>query len=179
MLLALLLIATAKGPPSHPAPSPAPPYSALVSPTESARYALVHGCLLARQKGVGLTQVPSHFIRLDKKTGAYRMMGAGRVELSQKNGSGCYMRVGLGDTDQLRVMVLGVLAAEGRVGKLFDSGPGSRDSSGSFRQETHCATLGGKTTIALISTSNDRKRPRLQLSLVDDSDGSCARIARP
>ena len=107
------------------------------------------------------------------------MTGAGRVELSERNGPGCYMRVQQGDPDKLRAMVLDLLAAEARVETLFDSGPGSRDSLGSFRQETHCAKVGGQTTAALISTSDHHKRPRLQLSLVNDSDGSCARIVRP
>ena len=179
MLLAVVLIAAAAAASPRPPPSPTPPYSALISPTESARYALEHGCLAARRAGVGLAQTPNYFIRLDKKTGAYRMTGAGRVELSEKNGPGCYMGVEQGDPDKLRAMVLEMLAAEGRVGTLFDSGPGSRDSQGSFRQETHCAKVGGKMTVALISTSDHRKRPRLQLSLVDDSDGSCANIAWP
>jgi len=178
MLLAALLVAAA-APTPRPPPSPTPPYSALVSPTESARYALDHGCLAARRAGVRLAQTPNHFLRLDKKTGGYRMTGAGRVELSDRTGPGCYLRVAQGDPEALRAMVLDLLAAEGPVGKLFDSGAGSRDSLGSFRQETHCAKVGGKTTVALISTSDHRKRPRLQLSLVDDSDGACGRIAWP
>jgi hypothetical protein len=177
MLLAVLHIASAQAAPPKPS-SPTPPYSALVSPTESARYALRHGCLAAARKGVGLAQVPNGFIR-PQGAGVYRMTGAGRVELSNANGPGCYLRVGQGDAVQLRAMVLELLGAEGRLSPLFDSGPGSRDSQGAFRQESYCVRVGGRSTVALLSTSDHRKRPPLQLSLVDDSDGSCARIAKP
>lgn len=169
LLTGLLLVAFAA---DAPAKSPTPPFSALTSPTESARYALTHGCVAAARAGGRLTDVPNGYLR-DNGRGVHRMTGAGRIVVTEKSGPGCYMQVGLGDAEALRAMALDVLAAQGPVRTIFDSGPGSRDSGGAFRQETHCVRIGDRDFAAVISTSSNRKRPPLQLSLFPNNDPDC------
>jgi hypothetical protein len=174
LIAAVLILALADTAPRS--KSPTPPYSALTSSTESARYALTHGCLAAARQGVKLADAPNHFIRLvDKKRGVYRMTGAGHIELSDTPPQvGCYTRVIHGKAEALRSMALELLAAEGPVRPVFDSGPGSRDSIGSFRQESHCVRIAGRPWAVLISTSEERRRPAMQLSLIPGDGKICA-----
>ena len=179
MLLAALLIAAAATAPTAP-PSPTPPYAALISPTESARYALVHGCLAATRAGGRLADSPNHFLVLiDKKRGIYRMAGAGRVTLSDSHlvGPGCYTSVEQGDAEALRAMVLELLAAEGPLRALTDSQTVSPDGKARFRQELLCVTIAGRPVTAFMSTTDARRRRALQLSLDDQPNTPCARDA--
>lgn len=179
MLAVLLMLAQAA--PAAPPKSPTPPFSALVSPTESARYALTHGCLAAVRRKAKLADTPNAFILLvDRKRGIYRMNGAGTVLMSDTPPQvGCYMRVMDGDPERLREMALSLLATEAPTPPLVDSGPGSRDSVGSFRQESHCVTIGGRRMAVLISTSSAPRRPKMQLSLVPNAGDACVGNARP
>lgn len=173
MLAGLLLTATIASA-DAPTVSPTPPYAALISPTESARYALRHGCVAAARGGVRMAQVPNHFLRLDLKRNVYLMTGAGRVEVSEPDGAGCYLKVGFGRAQALRAMALEILSQDGPVQTVSDSGPGSSDSGGPFRQELLCLTLGGRPVTALMSTSEDRKRSPLQLTLVTGPGKPCS-----
>lgn len=165
MLVATVLSLALAGAPKSPTPS----FSALVSPTESARYALMHGCIAAARRGGKLADVPNAFIRpVGGKPGLYRMNGAGQVYLSDApQQGGCYVRVGQGQPKDLRRMALDLLAAEKPTRPMFDSGEGGRDSQGPFRQESHCVVVGGREMAVLISTSDGGPgKAAMQLTLV-------------
>ena len=179
MLLAVLMATTieAGGPGT---PDPSPPYAALTSPTESARYALVHGCLAAARAGVRLAEVPNHFLLLiDKKRGIYRMSGAGHVTLSDSDIAhpGCYTSVEQGKAEALRALVLELLAAEGPLRPLTDGQTLTPDGKARVRQELLCVTIAGRPVTAFMSTTDARQRRALQLSLVDQPNTPCAKDA--
>jgi len=121
-----------------------------------------------------MAQIPNRFLRLDRKRNVYLMIGAGRVEISEPIGAGCSLKVGFGKAQELRAMALEMLSQDGPVQTVSDSGPGSRDSGGAFRQELLCLTLGGRPATALMSTSDDRKRFPLQLTLVAGPEKPCS-----
>lgn len=161
------------------AKSPTPPYSALTSPTESARYAFTHGCLATVREGVRLTDRPNHFIRLtDKKKGLYRMVGAGHVETGDRPGPVCYLSVKDGSGEKLRAMVLELLAAEAPVRTTHDATIVPPDSkTATFREERMCVQLGGRPVFALMTTGENHRRRKLQLTLAADPLAAAACLA--
>lgn len=152
--------------------TPAPPPSALISPVESARYALTHGCLAAARQRTKLANVRNPFIvEVDKARGLYMMRGAGQVVMSDSPPQvGCYVRVGQGDPAALRRMTLDLLAAEGPTRPFQDSGPGSYNSAAPMRQEGHCVKVGGRPMLALLSTAKQAGGAPLQVSLLEGQD---------
>lgn len=158
------------------AKSPTPPYAALTSPTESARYAFTHGCLATVREGVQLADRPNHFIRMtDEKKGLYRMVGAGHVEMSDKLGPVCYLSVKDGSGEKLRAMVLELLAAEAPVRTVHDATITPPDSkTTTFREERMCVQLGGRPVFALMTTGEARSRRKLQLTLAGGSSAHAA-----
>lgn len=180
MLAAVLMLALADTPPV--AQSPTPPYSALVSATESARYALAHGCLATVREGVRLAERPNHFIRIaDRKKGLYRMLGAGHVETADRAGPVCYLSVKDGSGAALRAMVLELLTAEGPIRTLTDAPREAPDGKATFREERFCAQLGGRPVFALMTSGEARQRRKLQLTLAAAGDPAalCDDIGHP
>lgn len=161
--------------------SPTPPHAALVSPVESARYALTHGCLASVRDGVRLAERPNHFLRLtDEKKGLYRMVGAGTVETADHPGPVCYLSVRQGDATALRAMALELLAAEGPVRTLHDASIEAPDHKATFREERLCIQLGGRPVFALMTSGQARMRRPLQLTLAADAHAAaCLAVKAP
>ena len=98
------------------------------------------------------------------------------VYLQEETNGSCTIGSIRGDPEELREAVLKSLDDLGAARTTAsDSGAGSRDSNGSFRQELHCLTLDGEALFLVMSTSSASNRPKLMASLGRDTEASCGR----
>ena len=149
-----------------------------LSPVErSLDYGLTAGCLPFLVEGGSIHE------RIERSSGrttlngrpADRLHGRSTI-LIQEDGPGCYLVAPRGDPDRLREAVLATLRRVGGDPRVrFDSGPGSRDSLGAFRQESWCFAVDGRPAGLVMSTSSVRRRHAMQASLFIDRDGACRR----
>lgn len=88
----------------------------------------------------------------------------------------CTVTASSGDRDDLREAVLTAFQSAGTEAHVLqDSGPGSRDSSGDYRQEAHCVSVEGQPLAAVLSTSTEDFRRPLLFTVLRDREGICAR----
>lgn len=145
------------------------------SPTRATAYAMGNGCVPAVMTGRPATEFfkTAAIRNVPEQAGLHQV--STRVTLLE-GGSSCTVTATAGDPEDLRVAVLETLDDLGATRAVrSDSGAGSRDSGGSFRQELHCLTLNGEAVFLLMSSSSARNRPPLMASIGRDSDGSCMR----
>jgi len=145
------------------------------SPTGAVSYAVRHGCVPAAATGLPARRFfePSVFSRGPAEgPGVHRVTST--VTLEQDRLGFCTVSSIQGDPEELRAAVLATLSEMGvsQVAKA-DSGPGSRDSNGSFRQELICLTIDEKPAFLVMSTSSERNRKRLMASFGLDTDAGC------
>ena len=145
------------------------------SPTGAVSYAVRHGCVPAAATGLPARRFfePSVFSRGPAEgPGVHRVTST--VTLEQDRLGFCTVSSIQGDPEALRAAVLATLSEMGvtQVAKA-DSGPGSRDSNGSFRQELICLTIDEKPAFLVMSTSSERNRKRLMASFGLDTDAGC------
>lgn len=143
------------------------------SPTQAAAYALGNGCVPAVMTGRPATEFfkTAAIRRVPEREGLHQISGS--VTLLQAANM-CTVTASAGDPADLRTSVLETLDGLNATRVVrSDSGAGSRDSGGDFRQELHCLTLNGEALFLVMSTSSASNRPRLMASLGRDSDGGC------
>jgi len=144
------------------------------SPTAGARYGMQQGCVPHVMTGRPAREFfqTAAISRGPKVDGQHTVTNA--VTLKEEANDACTLIVTRGDPDELRAEMLTVFTEAGAVSEVrSDSGPGSSDSNGSFRQELHCLTLNGRPLFLLMSSSTARNRPRLMVSLGPDPNGAC------
>ena len=144
------------------------------SPGGGARYAMAQGCIphVATGRPAGEFMATAASGRRSDGSGRYTVTTA--VTLQEDRSGSCTITVTGGDPDGLRTDMLEVMAENGaRLVPRQDTGPGSMDSNGSFRQELHCVTLDGTPMYLLMSTSSARNRARMMASLGRDEAGDC------
>lgn len=147
------------------------------SPTRAAAYAMGNGCVPAVMTGRPATEFfkTAAIRNVPEQEGLHQV--STRVTLLH-TGNTCTVTATAGDPEDLRTSVLETLdtLAATRVVRS-DSGAGSRDSSGNFRQELHCLTLNGEALFLVMSSSSARNRAPLMASIGRDSEGDCMRPA--
>lgn len=146
------------------------------SPTGGASYAMSQGCIPHIMTGRPATDffTTAAIRRGPRIQGQYTVTN--RVTLREDAIGSCTVVVTAGDPEGLRTEMLNVFDRITAVRIVqSDSGAGSADSNGSFRQELHCITLNGQPLYLLMSSSSERNRPRLMASLGRDTDGECVR----
>lgn len=146
------------------------------SPRAAAAYAMASGCVPAVMTGRPATEfftrAPS--ARGRDETGRYTVSVP--VYLQEETNGSCTVGSVRGDPDELREAMLKALGDLGAARTTAsDTGAGSRDSNGAFRQELHCLTLDGQALFLVMSTSSATNRPKLLASLGRDTDASCPR----
>lgn len=145
------------------------------SPRAAAAYAMASGCVPAVMTGRPATEF---FMRAPSARGrdeTGRQTVSVRVYLEEANGS-CTVGSTSGNPEELREAVLKSLDDLGAARTTtVDTGAGSQDSNGSFRQELHCLTLDGQALFLVMSTSSASNRPKLLASLGRDTSASCPR----
>ncbi|WP_312146259.1 hypothetical protein [Brevundimonas sp.] len=144
------------------------------SPTAGARYGMQQGCVPHVMTGRPAREFfqTAAISRGPKVDGQHTVTNA--VTLKEEANDACTLIVTRGDPDELRAEMLTVFTQAGAVSEVrSDSGPGSSDSNGSFRQELHCLTLNGRPLFLLMASSTARNRPRLMVSLGPDPNGAC------
>jgi len=144
------------------------------SPTAGARYGMQQGCIPHVMTGRPAREFfqTAAMSRGPKVDGQHTVTNA--VTLKEEANDACTLIVTRGDPDELRAEMLTVFTEAGAVSEVrSDSGPGSSDSNGSFRQELRCLTLNGRPLFLLMSSSTARNRPRLMVSLGPDPNGAC------
>jgi len=145
------------------------------SPTGAARYAMQQGCIphimTGRPAGEFVSTAASG--RRNAAPGQYTISTV--VTLKEDPGGSCTIMAARGEPERLRAEMLGVFSEAGATSTVsLDTGVGSRDSNGNFRQELHCLTLNGRPLYLLMSSSTASNRPRLMASLGSDKNGDCA-----
>lgn len=145
-----------------------------LSPRAAAAYALTSGCLPAVVTGRPAREFFSTTVSRGPDETGRHMVSRAVYLIEQPHG--CTVTSSRGDPDQLREAVLESLDRLGaRRTVVSDSGAGSRDSGGPFRQELHCVTVDGTALYLVMSTSSASNRHPLMATLGRDSDGPCAR----
>ncbi len=148
------------------------------SPTRATAYALGNGCVPAVMTGRPATEFfKTAAIRsVPEREGLHQV--STRVTLLQTANS-CTVTATAGDPEDLRTSVLETLdgLSATRIVRS-DTGAGSRDSNGDFRQELHCLTLNGEALFLVMSTSSAPNRARLMASLGRDSGERCVQPSR-
>lgn len=149
------------------------------SPRAAAAYAMGSGCVPAIVTGrpAQMFFQPAATRSRPDAQGRYTVSTA--VTLQQGPRGDCTVVSDRGDPEDLRAAVLKALDDAGALRRVAqDSGAGSQDSNGSFRQELHCLTVDGKPMFLVMSTSSARNRRPLMASLGADETGECrARLA--
>lgn len=145
------------------------------STTGAVRYGIEHGCVPAVVSGLPARRffVPSVFSR-GPSEGPGRHQITATLTLEEDARGSCTLVSERGKAPDLRAAVLTTLADMGVTDVVRqDSGPGSRDVNGDFRQELHCLTVDGKALFLVMSTSTARNRRPLMASFGRDMDGTC------
>lgn len=145
------------------------------SPSGGARYAMEQGCIPHVVTGRPAREF-FQTAAMSRDIGAGRHRVTNAVTLQEDAIGSCTIVVARGDPEGLREEMLKVFDEAGaRRTVRSDSGVGSRDFNGSFRQELHCIVLDERPLYLLMSSSSASNRPRLMASLGDDGKGECAR----
>lgn len=146
-----------------------------LSPSGGARYAMAQGCIPHVVTGKPAREF-FQTAAMGRNTGEGRHTVTNTVTLQEDASGSCTIVVARGDPEGLREEMLKVFDEAGAQRTVrSDSGAGSRDSNGSFRQELHCVVLDGRPLYLLMSSSSASNRPKLMASLGDDAKGECAR----
>lgn len=150
-----------------------------LSPRAAAAYAMASGCVPAVATGRPATEFfqTARSGRGRDPEGVHSVSVA--VALTEDARGACTVAAKAGDPEELRVAVLEALDKGGAVRTVAsDTGAGSQDSNGAFRQELHCLTLDGQAMYLVMSTSSAPNRARLMASLGADQAGDCRRRIR-
>lgn len=145
------------------------------SPSGGARYGMMQGCVPHVMTG----RPAREFFRTaassrDDTPGRHTVTSA--ITLLEDANGACTLIVSRGDPEGLREEMLKVFDESGaRRTVRNDTGAGSQDSGGSFRQELHCLTLNGRPLYLVMSSSSASNRPKLMATLGADAGGECAR----
>lgn len=144
------------------------------SPSGAARYGMQQGCVphvITGRPARDFFQTAA-LSRGPRVDGQHSVTTA--VTLKEEDNGACTIIVSRGDPEGLRTEMLAVFKDAGVESEVkADTGPGSSDSNGSFRQELHCMRLNGRPLFLLMSSSDARNRPRLMASLGPDANGDC------
>lgn len=147
-----------------------------LSPRAAAAYGMAAGCVPAVATGRPATEFfyTARSGRGRDPEGVHSVSVA--VALQQDAGGACTIVSRAGDPEDLREAILKALDDQGAVRTtVSDTGRGSQDSNGPFRQELHCLTLDGQPMFLIMSTSDAANRVRLMASLGADAAGDCRR----
>ena len=147
-----------------------------LSPRAAAAYAMASGCVPAVMTGRPATEFFTRAPSARGRDEIGRYTVSTRVYLQEEPNGSCTVGAVRGEPEELREAVLKALDDLGAAKTTAsDTGAGSRDSNGSFRQELHCMTLDGQALFLVMSTSSSNNRPKLLASLGRDTEASCAR----
>lgn len=107
---------------------------------------------------------------------AEKLYGGGQVTVKSDGRGGCYIRGTLGNGADMRDTVLETLRNMGLEPVPFaDYGPATRDRDWSYVQESYCVRDGEAVRMILISSSANRSRTPLQVSIWTDRAGDAAK----
>lgn len=154
-----------------------PPSGIFFSEPRAVEYGVRHGCVPAIASGLPARRffVPSVFSR-GPTEGPGKHQITASLSLEEDARGACTLVSERGKADELRQAVLTTLADMGVTDVVRqDSGEGSRDANGDFRQELHCLTIDGKAAFLVMSTSSARNRRPLMASFGPDAAGNCPR----
>ena len=149
------------------------------SPRAAAAYGMAAGCVPAVATGRPATEF-FHTAPSGRGRDPEGMHSVSVTVALQQDASGgaCTIVAKAGDPEELREAILKALDDQGAVRTVAsDTGRGSQDSNGPFRQELHCLNLNGQPMFLVMSTSSAVNRARLMASLGADTDGGCRRRA--
>jgi hypothetical protein len=150
------------------------------SPNGGLAYALGNGCIPSVMTGRPATEFFKTAAMKINPEAPGRHEVTTRVLLQEEDTGGCTVTATAGDPADLRATVLATLDDQGaRRLVISDSGEGSSDSNGDFRQELHCLTLNNRSLYLVMSSSSARNRARLMATVGLDSDGDCSRRSAP
>ena len=146
------------------------------SPRAAAAYAMASGCVPAVATGRPAREFFETAATRSRTDDRGRYTVSTAVTLQQGAHGDCTVTSDRGQPEELREALLKSLDDAGASRTVAsDTGEGSQDSNGSFRQELHCLTLDGQSMFLVMSTSSARNRPRLMASLGSDAGGDCRR----
>ena len=169
-----LLAVAAAGIAFHAMAAPAP--SPFASAQDAAAFAVENGCLTWLREGGKIEDYVGRHARTVQRDGknVQKIYGGGRVTVREDGG--CYVRAEGGDGARLRDAVINTLASAGMRTEAFaDYAPHLKSRDWSFVQESHCFRMYGKVYIALISSSANRTRTPLQVTITPDLDAEAAK----
>jgi hypothetical protein len=170
-----LVAVAAAGVAFHAIASPAP--SPFGSAESGVAFAVENGCLTWLREGGRVEDYVGSRARTMQVGGkpVQKIYGGGQVTV-REDGGGCHVRAERGDGAKLRDTVINTLASAGVRTKPFaDYAPHLKRRDGSFVQESHCFRMYGKVYIALISSSANRTRAPLQVTITPDVDAEAAK----
>jgi hypothetical protein len=156
------------------APAPSP----LGSAQDAAAFAVENGCLTWLREGGRVEDYVGRHARTTNVAGhtAQKIYGGGGVTIREDGHGGCYIRAERGDGAKLRDSVINTLASAGmRTEPFADYELHMKARDWSFIQESHCFRMYGKVYIALISSSANRTRTPLQVTVLPDTDSTAAK----
>jgi hypothetical protein len=171
-----LLAVAAAGVAFHAMAAPVP--SPFASAQGVTAFAVENGCLTWLREGGTIEDYVGRHARTIDDAGkpAQKIYGGGRVTVREDGRSGCYVRAESGDGAKLRDTVINTLASAGVRAEPFDNyEPYLKSRDWSFVQESHCFRMYGKVYIALISSSANRTRAPLQVTITPDADAEAAK----
>ncbi|MBP2157536.1 MULTISPECIES: hypothetical protein [Asticcacaulis] len=171
-----LVAVAAAGIAFHALAAPAP--SPFGSAESGVAFAVENGCLTWLREGGRVEDYVGRRARTMQEAGkpVQKIYGGGRVTVREDESSGCYVRAERGEGAKLRDTVINTLASAGMRTEAFaDYAPHLKGRDWSFVQESHCFRMYGKVYVALISSSANRTRTPLQVTILPDTDGTAAK----
>ncbi|MDC7682379.1 hypothetical protein PQU92_03775 [Asticcacaulis sp. BYS171W] len=154
------------------------------SSQETVAYAVEQSCLTWLRYGGNLKDysrrngrtVTQRDVSGDSDDKAEKLYGGGHVTVKSDGRGGCYIRGTLGNGADMRDAVLETLSHMGLEPVPFaDYGPATRDRDWSYVQESYCVRDGDAVRMILISSSANRSRTPLQVSIWTDREGEAAK----
>ncbi len=170
-----VLAVAAAGVAFHAIAAPAP--SPFASAQDATAFAVENGCLAWLREGGKIEDYVGSRARTMQEAGmpVQKIYGRGRVTVREDGHGGCHVRAERGDGAKLRDTVINSLASAGMRTEAFaDYAPHLKGRDWSFVQESHCFRMYGKVYVVLISSSANRTRTPLQVTILPDSDGAAA-----
>ena len=154
-------------------PVQAPP-AVYRSETVATAFAVDQVCLAAITRSLPVREIYRPGLAMRGRSDDLRSHVQSFVWVEERNDA-CTVVADRGDAAALRMQVADVLARRAtQVRVLSDSGPGSRDSNGDFRQEAWCMRVDGQPLFLVMSSSEAPNRRRLMASFGLDRRGDCA-----
>jgi hypothetical protein len=143
------------------------------SETAAVAFAVEEVCLPSVTRSVPVRQLYTPGLFMRGRSNASRSHVQSFVWIEDRN-QACTVVASRGGAAALRAQVAEVLARRAtRTTVLSDSGPGSRDANGDFRQESWCMRIDGQPVFLVMSSSEAANRNRLMASFGLDRGGHC------